>query len=103
MCKNLWTDLIQWINDCFNITIILNECDIVFGYFQETKLPFSLNFLILKAKHYISVRKYNNQLISLQNFKDILYAELATYYNVSFLNGRQEWFNKNLQALYNNN
>ena len=96
--KLFWNDLKTWLTTNANITLSLEDREIIFSYTGKKEL---LNYIYVLAKLYIYKNKFISRSISVQGFINFLKKKMFSEKYICFMNNRFSKFLKKWSPIYN--
>ena len=99
--KNFWTQVKSWTNKLLSSKIDFTVLEILFGVIRsDPKLRFSINFVILIGKSFVSKCKKNNQELFFSNFLEKLKLMVILEEGVYIRQGKSVTFNERYSLLH---
>ena len=101
--KQLWSELMRFIQQVYGIHFELRCLDIIFGIINDSNddVLEVLNFCILQGKYFIKKKKMDNCIVYFREFQDYLCKRIAIEEYLFKSQGKHSVFNNKFGHIYN--
>ena len=92
--KDLWTNVLKWIEKKLLVKIYLDAATIIFGCHMPNDYFWSLNFILMIAKQYIFSCARNKIKINIFHLQQVIKEKYEEQNCLAFLNCQEHFFSK---------